>query len=408
MAEERSVTKDNSHVTFQSRFWGKAHSRRACFITATLCAVFGLGLQFLLVNFHYGGNWTGLFCTGSKFQAPPELADERPYIFPNSTGYDGQMYHYVAHDPLMRTNIWRYVDLPQVRYQRIFLPATAFLLAAGRKAWIDPSYIGANLVCLFLGAWWLSRYLELLGLPARLALLFVFAPATLISLERLTVDLAFTALCVGFALYMQLSQNAKAYGVLALACLTRDTGFLLGIGTCVALSMRRRFWTAVKLATAMLPTAAWYWYVSVRLPSLLNAGLRQLVPFKGIFETLRHPIRYPFSQVVNAGLHWLDGLAIFGFLLAALLTLWLICRNGLGPMETAMALWSLLGICLPRSFWEDCYSGARVFTPLLIYLILCAAPAARRRSAAPLLMVVPRIVLQFSAPLVLAIGSRWL
>jgi hypothetical protein len=96
-------------------------------------------------------NWTALFCTGSRFPVPPALAGESVYIFPNSTGYDGQMYHYVAHDPFIRTDMWRYMDNAQVRYRRILLPALAFLLAAGWQPGIDRAYIGANLLFLFFG-----------------------------------------------------------------------------------------------------------------------------------------------------------------------------------------------------------------------------------------------------------------
>ena len=378
---------------------------RVCVTTALLCALSGLALQFLIVNFRYGGNWTALFCTGSNFKVPPALAGERVYVFPNSTGYDGQMYHYVAHDPLIRTDIWRYMDNSRVRYRRILLPAIAFLLAAGRQAWIDKAFLGANLLFLFLGAWWLSRYLASLGLQPRLAALFILAPASLISLERLNVDLSFTALCIGFALYVRLGQDAKAYALLMLACLTRDTGFVLAAAACLALSVERRFAKAAVLATAMLPAAAWYWRVQSMTPDYSDERFGQLIPFKGIFEVLLHPLRYTFRGAVSAGLGWLDRLAMLGYVVAVVLTFWLIRRNGFGQMEAAMVLWSLLGLCLPGSSWEDCYFGARVFTPLLIYVMLRAVPSLGWRSMAPLLMVIPRVVLQVGAPLLLAFRS---
>lgn len=366
--------------------------------------LFGLALQWLVVNSRYGGNWTALFCTGSKFQVPPALATERIYVFPNSTGYDGQMYHYVAHDPLARTDIGRYMDNPRVRYRRILLPAMAFLLAFGRQARIDAAYIGANLLFLFLGAWWLSRYLDSLGLQPRLAALFVLAPAALISLDRLTVDLTFTALCIGFSLYVRLRQDANAYAALALACLSRDTGFVLAAAACLALSVERRFAKAAAFATAVVPAAAWYLYVNLRTPDYSNETLRELIPFKGILETLLDPITYRFHGTVDAGLRWLDRLALLGFVLAVLLGVWLARHNGFGQMEAAIVLWSFIGLCLPRSFWEDCYSGPRVFTPLLIYVMLLGAPLARWRAMTPLLMALPRVALQVLAPLVAAFG----
>ena len=379
--------------------------RGGVFVTAALvCALFGLAWQWLAVNIRYGGNWTALFCTGSKFQVPPALATERIYVFPNSAGYDGQMYHYAAHDPLLRTDIWRYMDNSRVRYRRILLPAMAFLLAFGRQASIDSAYIGTNLLFLFLGAWWLSRYLHLLGLQPRLAALFVLAPAALISLDRLTVDLTFAALCMGFALYVRLRRDASACAVLALACLSRDSGFVLAAAACLALSVQRRFAKAAVFATAVVPAAAWYLYVNSRTPDYASAKFGDLIPFKGILETLLNPIAYGLGGTVEAGLRWLDRLALLGFVLAVLLGVWLVRRNGFGQMEAAIVLWSFLGLCLPRSFWEDCYAGPRVFTPLLMYVMLLGAPLARWRTMAPLLMVLPRVALQVLAPLATAFG----
>ncbi|MCX6628700.1 MAG: hypothetical protein NTW28_13855 [Candidatus Solibacter sp.] len=360
--------------------------------------------QLLVVNSRYGGNWTALFCTGSQFQVPPALAAESVYVFPNSTGYDGQMYHYVAHDPLARTDIGRYMDNSRARYRRILLPATAYLLAFGRQASVDSAYIAANLLFLFLGAWWLSRYLDSSGPEPRLAVLFVLAPAALISLDRLTVDLTFTSLCIGFALYVRLKQDANAWAVLALACLGRDTGFVLAAAACLALAVERRFAKAAAIATAVIPAAAWYGYVNLRTPDYSNEAFRGLIPFKGILETLLDPITYQLSGTVNAALRWLDRLELLGFVLAVLLGAWLVRRNGFGPMEAAIVLWSVTGLCLPRGFWEECDAGARVFTPLLIYVMLLSAPTARWKAVAPLLMVLPRVALQVLSPLAAAFG----
>jgi len=380
--------------------------RRGAFVaTALLCALLGLAWQYLVVNSRYAGNWTALFSTGSTFPVPPALSAERIRVFPNSAGYDGQMYHYVAHDPLARTDIWRYMDDPRLRYRRILLPATAFLLAFGQPARIDSAYVGANLLFLFLGAWWLSRYLDSRGLQPRLAALFVLAPAALISLDRLTVDLTFTALCIGFALYARLKEDAKAYAALALACLTRDTGFVLAAAACLALTMERRFAKAAAFATAVVPAAAWYLYVNLRMPEYGNETFREMIPVKGILQALVDPMTYGFSGTVDAGLRWLDRLALLGFLLAVVLGVWLVRRNGFGQMEAAIVLWSFLGLCLPRNpFWLDCYSGPRVFTPMLIYVALLGAPLARWWALTPLLLMLPRVALQVSAPLLAAFG----
>src|SRR5205807_4474912 len=102
-------------------------------------------------------NWTALFCTGAKAQVPPQLASAT-YRFANSAGYDGQMYRYVAHDPLARFGFKEYIDAPLLRYSRILIPALAFALAAGRQESIDNSYIAVVAIFVLAGSYWLSRW----------------------------------------------------------------------------------------------------------------------------------------------------------------------------------------------------------------------------------------------------------
>jgi hypothetical protein len=100
---------------------------------------------------------TALFCHGSQIPLPPGLAAEHIYVFPHSGGYDGQCYHYVAHDPLDRTDIGRAVPDPSLRFPRILLPGLAYLLAFGHTEWVDVSFLLCNLLFLGLGAYWLAQ-----------------------------------------------------------------------------------------------------------------------------------------------------------------------------------------------------------------------------------------------------------
>ena len=91
---------------------------RRAWVPALVCTLLGLSWQLLTVHYNYGGHFTALFCTGSDLPTPPSPAGEHIYIFPASGGYDGQSYHYVAHDPLCRTDIGRAVPDPLIRYRR--------------------------------------------------------------------------------------------------------------------------------------------------------------------------------------------------------------------------------------------------------------------------------------------------
>ena len=375
-----------------------AKRRGACAISALVCVCIGLAWQVLTVHYNYGGNWTGLFITGSHFPIPPALASENLYVLPNSRGYDGQMYHYVAHDAFLQRGFGNFMDNARVRYRRILLPALAFILAAGRQSAIDRSLIASNLLFLFLGAWWLSRYLVCSGQSPALSILFVFVPAVVISLDRLTVDLSLTALCVGFAYYAKIESRWRLYVVLVLAGLSRETGIALTIALCISRLAQHRFVQAALFSTAALPAALWYLLVNSSTPEVGDQGPR-LIPLAGIASTLIHPFPYPFSPVINAVITTQDYLVIAGILLACVLALSSLYRNPRGYMEIAASLWAVGALLLPHAFWQDCCSSGRVFTPLLIFLVLPSTTHLAITQVLPLILVSMRTWLQLVSPL---------
>ena len=372
--------------------------------TALVCALLGFAWQFLVVQTRYQGNWTALFCTGAGFPVPPSLAGEKIYVFPNSSGYDGQFYHYAAHDPLARGGMQRYMDVPRRRYERILLPALAFALALGHQPFIDAAFIATNLLFLFLGAWWLSRLLETYSLRPEWAALFVLAPASMISLDRLTVDLAFAALCMGFALYVRRNEEGGIYAIAALACFSREAGFLLPAAASLYWLAQRRFRKAAAFLTATVPAAVWYAYLTFVTPADPDARAGHLMPLAGIVQVLLHPFGYAVGDASRTVLQWLDRLALLGFVLAVLLTVWIVRRTRFGPVEAAMTLWSVLGLCLPAIVWAEPFAGPRVFTPLLILVVVLGMPQLRWRALVPMALVLPRVALQVLAPMLWYVG----
>ncbi len=206
-------------------------SRPSAIACGALAAVLVLGWQFLTVRSNYGGHWTALFCTGARLPQPPGLACGAIYTFANSHGYDGQFYHYIAHDPFFQQGFSEYIDAPALRCRRLLVPCLAWLLAAGRPRRIDAAYVAVVAGFVFLGSWWLARYALLGSAHAAWGLAFLLVPATLVSMDRLTVDVALAALTVAFVFYSRPGPSWKLYPVLALAPLARETGLLLIGGT---------------------------------------------------------------------------------------------------------------------------------------------------------------------------------
>ena len=220
--------------------------------------------QFLTVHYNREGNWTALFCTGELRAMPPEL-EAGTYRFPNTNGYDGEMYRYVAHDPFLQRGFAQYVDGAVPRYSRILVPGLAFLAAGGRQDLIDGAYIAVVAVFVLLGAYWLSRWASLSGFHPACGLAFLLVPATLVSMDRMTVDGALAALAIGVAWYSRIESPARLYTVLAMACLVRETGVLLVAACCLVDLLAKRFQAAAIWATACLPLLGWCLFLRNKL-----------------------------------------------------------------------------------------------------------------------------------------------
>jgi hypothetical protein len=346
----------------------------------------------LTVRFNFGGYWTALYCTGDRLPPPPALAHENIYIFAGSPGFDGQFYHYLAHDPLLRQGYWKYTDLPRVRAQRILTPALAYLAAGGQPRLIDPAYLAVTLAFVFLGAFWLSRYLD----RPTWGLAFLLVPSVLVSIDRLTADLALAALCVGFLVYTREGPSWKLYLVLAAAGLARETGLVFVGAVCGAALLRREWRRAAVFATAALPALAWMAWLHVQLPG--RPGLSwSWVPLYGMAHRLLHPPAYPLAAPVALAAHALDYLALAGTLLAAALALRQAWRHRLRETELATLAFVLPVLFLgPRDHWDSIYNFGRTLAPLPLMLGLGGPSPRSWVRLLPLAMITPRILLQLT------------
>src|SRR6185295_4877851 len=104
-------------------------------VILALTAVLGMWLwQIATGHFNYGGNWTALFCIAPDWPQPAFVAPEQLYNIPGSLGYDGQMYHLIAHDPSITRGAVAAMDDPALRYRRILVPMLAWVLALSRDS----------------------------------------------------------------------------------------------------------------------------------------------------------------------------------------------------------------------------------------------------------------------------------
>jgi len=369
-------------------------------LVALLAAATTFCWQSLTVHYNYRGNWTGLFCSGDLFPLPPQLESEHVYRFKDSLGYDGQVYHYIAHDPFFQRGFDKYIDAPRYRYPRILIPLSVYSLALGHQEFVHGAYIAVILCTVVLGAYWLSAYLSLLGIAPWWGAAFLLVPATLISIDRMTIDVGLAALCIGFVYFLYTNSRWGIYAVLVAAPLVRETGLIFIAGYALYLLWNRKVRSALLFSTAVIPSIAWYLFVQVHT-SPYPYDCCSLVPLKGLVERVLHPPLYPFSPLVNWIAAIFDYAALAGVFLAIALAVKIAFERRTGPIEISICLFALMAVFLsfPDS-WRDVYGFARPITPLLILLAMSGLTRRALIWIVPIGLFVPRIVLQFGPQLI--------
>lgn len=377
-------------------------------LAAALAVVLILVWWVGVTRFLYAGNPTGLYCHGARFSVPPWL-ERQETIFrdPSPVGYDGQIFHVLAHRPWPLTEIVPYLVPAQLRYQRILVPALAWSLALGRPAWIDPAYFFLILLSLAAGVYWTARLAEFRGASPWWGLAFLLLPSSLSAIDRMLVDGPLVALAAGLVFFWESGRYRWAALIALAAPFVRETGLLLSASAALAAWARFGLPAGLRWAALALPFGLFSLWL---LP--LPGGLH--TRFAGLFYSIRLQLAEPVPLTAPA---W------FGYLLAATALLALACTLGasLGALTLCWrsrplwrsspyaALWfcgALFGaaawaICHvePRAAWDDFYSMGRVFSPILLAVFLewlaCGKPLL---AAALIAASAARMLLQFASP----------
>jgi len=366
-------------------------STRQALLVAGCGLALALAWQCVLVYGIYGGARSGLFYTGADVALPPAVEAEAPVRAPDPVGFDGQYYHVVAHDPLLRGEPAAYVDNPRLRWRRILVPGLAYGLALGRDGWVDAAFVVVLLAFTFVGLFWSARYAERCVFPAWLGLAFLLLPATFVSLERMTVDVALAALCVGFAALGKEDKRLGFYVLLAAAPLARETGLALA----GAWALARRSGKAMAFTClAAVPFACWALYVHSRTPSDATSWFGA-IPLGGLVLRTLNPLpdAAPSLGLVLAGA--LEYLAVWGVWAALALTVLELRRNPREPLALASGLTlAVFAFLAKEDIWLHAYGFARTLSPALLLLALLGLRERRAVLALPWALTAPRIVFQ--------------
>jgi len=193
-------------------------------------------------------------------------------------------------------------------------------------------------------------------------LLFLITPATLSTLERMTVDVGIAALALGCLLAALHERWRWLWLALAAASLCKETGILIVVAVAGWLVLRKRFGLAAVLASSVLPALGWYAYVHLDTRGDFTTSDFHLLTafFVSLGQTLK-------PGVIPLGLRVADGASVLAFLWIALRCLYLAIQERFERLDGVVCamLAMLLLLFQNSSIWEEPNGFTRVYSPLL-------------------------------------------
>jgi hypothetical protein len=327
---------------------------------AVISVFLAAACQWTLVHAGFHGDWSALFCAGDQFTHPNKM-----YLFPGP-GYDGQFYQVIAHDPLLIRGYDRFVDVPRLRYRRILVPGLAYVLAAGKARRIDWAYFVVCWSLAGLGAFCLAHLAMQEKRTLWWGLLFLVTPATLATIERMTVDISLTALTVACLLAARLQRWRLLWLALAASALSKETGVLVVIAVCIWLARQHRVWLGAVLSSSLLPAAAWYAYVQSRTGGEFPTSEFNFI--SAFFACLKIPLE---AGMVPLVLRAATVLSVIALLWMAIRSLALVFLNGFHDLPLIVC--GLFGAFVltfqSAPVWVDANGFTRVYSPLMVSLV---------------------------------------
>lgn len=364
---------------------------------ALACVAVCLLWQGTLVHFKFDGNWNGLYLTGDTHAVPELLAGENIYQAENSNGYDGQFYHYMSHDPFLTRGLQSAVDAPELRWRRILVPGAAAAISLGNDAWTDVAYRAVILVFVFLGCYWLGCIAAYFGRSPAWGPSFMLIPPMAFALDRMTVDIALVALCVGYLLFTLENRSKAVWAVLVLAPLARETGLAL-IAVHAGISILRRRWSDVLRSLACTaPFIAWAVFVRIHTEQTAHLGSWTAAPLQGlVVRTVSLLDQWPpeTTHMLEKILAALCIFAVWSALVASFALIWRRLsaggRESLGAVEVGVIVFSLAAVALGApAAWAEPHAFVRILSPLFVFLLIAGLRDGSRALLLPAVLLLP-------------------
>jgi hypothetical protein len=268
------------------------------------------GWQALYCGVATEGKLSGLFFIGERMHWPAEVT-RGAFVYPNTEGYDGQLYRVIAHDPGMR-GAGQTLYGPRYWYRRILIPASAALLGGPIDLW----YVAITDLLLALGGLCFVRLAADVCRPVVAAAAYCAIPAVVASTDRMVVDGPMVALSIVAWWCYRERRFVPMLTALAAAVLARETALCVTAGIGLAYLLGRDYRRAFAVAASAIPAVAWWIWIALRTaPTSMDRQLSiPLLP--QIARLFRANSRTGATPFVNGVLQSMDVVGVLCLLFA--------------------------------------------------------------------------------------------
>jgi hypothetical protein len=253
------------------------------------------------------GDPAALIVPGDMFAAP-ELLPHDAYVYPHSTGYDGQLFFYIAQDPFLSGKVATrdqiispHIGFVAYRYQRILLPVLGWLTSAGDPDVLQWTLPLINLLAVLGAGFLLARFLAARGRSPWLSLVFMLSLGVTVGFVFDVADPLAASLFVAGVVWWLDDRRGPAIAALT-ACLLARELYLIPVATVVALELLRHRHRAPEWLIPLAVFGAWQAYLRLALASPVmpdEAARPSPVPLLGAARKVREVLSSDWLGAAN-------------------------------------------------------------------------------------------------------------
>lgn len=317
----------------------------------------------------YHQDWTGFIQAGDRFFRSEEVPGVS--ILPDSAGYDGQFYYWVARNPFAVSAIAEKIDYT-VRYSRIGYPLVGYFASLGNPERLPYVLVLINVFALAVAAWALGRVFMHYGKYGLWGILVGVIPGVVFSLGRNLVEpLALCGIAIGILQYLR-GRFGWSAAWLSLAVLTKETVFFGLLALAIFEIVRRRR----LVLTSIIPVVVYLgWKVTVAW-LFQGYGLRHVLFSDLSLMPFSHALTY-YAQIFPPA-HFNAAVLLTIVYLPVLFLGLVILSAAVWRSRRQPLAWFSLGLALLVPFysdhiWVEPFAYVRVSSEFWLGLIMLSA-----------------------------------